>query len=145
MLHEAHPKGRLILKFNHLTDPELIGPWSTPPPGAPGWTFWCGAPSPGSTPPSGRKASWAASWSTPGPPPSGPGEWRVYLTSADAMPRNFQNRFELLFPVLDKEAKKKVLKVLKRQVRDDRNSFLLTPEGEKRLWGGRHDAQRLEL
>ncbi|BCZ89274.1 polyphosphate kinase [Thermus thermophilus] len=61
------------------------------------------------------------------------------------MPRNFQNRFELLFPVLDKEAKKKVLKVLKRQVRDDRNSFLLTPEGEKRLWGGRHDAQRLEL
>jgi len=61
------------------------------------------------------------------------------------MPRNFQNRFELLFLVLDKEAKKKVLKVLKRQVRDDRNSFLLTPEGEKRLWGGRHDAQRLEL
>lgn len=43
------------------------------------------------------------------------------------MPRNFQNRFELLFPVLNKEAKKKVLKVLKRQVRDDRNSFLLTP------------------
>ena len=44
------------------------------------------------------------------------------------MPRNFQNRFELLFPVLNKEAKKKVLKVLKRQVLDDRNSFLLTPE-----------------
>ncbi|BAD70820.1 polyphosphate kinase [Thermus thermophilus] len=61
------------------------------------------------------------------------------------MPRNFQNRFELLFPVLNKEAKKKVLKVLKRQVRDDRNSFLLTPEGEERLWGGRHDAQHLEL
>lgn len=24
MLHEAHPKGRVILKFNHLTDPELL-------------------------------------------------------------------------------------------------------------------------
>jgi len=52
------------------------------------------------------------------------------------------NRFELLFPVLDKEAKRKVLKVLKRQIRDDRNGFLLLPEGERILWGGRHDAQR---
>jgi polyphosphate kinase len=33
------------------------------------------------------------------------GRWALYLTSADLMPRNFQNRFELLFPVLDKEGR----------------------------------------
>ena len=69
------------------------------------------------------------------------GAWAVYLTSADLMPRNFQNRFELLFPVLGGKAWGKVLKVLRRQLEDDRNSYLLTPQ-EKRLWGGEHDAQR---
>jgi polyphosphate kinase len=59
------------------------------------------------------------------------------------MPRNFQNRFELLFPVLDKEGKAKVLEVLKRQLKDDRNAFLLSPKGETPLWGGRHDAHRI--
>ncbi len=69
------------------------------------------------------------------------GKWRIYLTSADAMPRNFQNRFELLFPVLDKEAKDKVLRVLRRQLKDGRNAFLLTPEGMEPLWGGERDGQ----
>lgn len=146
VLHEAHPKGRVILKFNHLTDPELLE--------ALVYAASRGArvdllvrstltrlhPAIRAKSLVGRFLEHARAAAF-----RAGGEWRVYLTSADAMPRNFQNRFELLFPVLDKEAKKKVLKVLKRQVRDDRNSFLLTPEGEGRLWGGRHDAQRLEL
>jgi hypothetical protein len=36
-----------------------------------------------------------------------------------------------------------VLEVLKRQLKDDRNAFLLSPKGETPLWGGRHDAQRI--
>ncbi|WP_234553847.1 hypothetical protein [Thermus caliditerrae] len=51
------------------------------------------------------------------------------------MPRNFHKRFELLFLLLDKEARKQVLNVLKRPVRDDRNRFLLTPSGKVRRWG----------
>ena len=69
------------------------------------------------------------------------GRWRVYMGSADAMPRNFDRRYELFFPVLDEEARKGVLRVLKRQLKDDRNAFPLSPEGEVRLWGGREDAQ----
>jgi len=140
---EAHPKGRILLKFNHLTDPEILETLKE--------AAQAGARVDllvrstlsllhprfrakslvGRFLEHARAAAFRAG-----------GEWRVYLTSADAMPRNFQNRFELLFPVLDKEAKRKVLKVLKRQVGDDRNAFLLTPEGEVRLWGGKHDAQR---
>ena len=140
---EAHPKGRVLLKFNHLTDPHILEALEE--------AAGAGARvdllvrstltrlHPGFRAKSlvgrflehARVAAFRAG-----------GEWRVYLTSADAMPRNFQNRFELLFPVLDKEAKRKVLKVLKRQAGDDRNAFLLTPEGERRLWGGKHDAQR---
>jgi polyphosphate kinase len=140
---EAHPKGRILLKFNHLSDPEILEALKE--------AAQAGARVDllvrstltllhprfrakslvGRFLEHARAAAFRAG-----------GEWRVYLTSADAMPRNFQNRFELLFPVLDKEAKRKVLKVLKRQVGDDRNAFLLTPEGEVRLWGGKHDAQR---
>ncbi|WP_018111858.1 phospholipase D-like domain-containing protein [Thermus igniterrae] len=140
---EAHPKGRILLKFNHLTDPDILEALKE--------AAQAGARVDllvrstltllhprfrakslvGRFLEHARAAAFRAG-----------GEWRVYLTSADAMPRNFQNRFELLFPVLDKEAKRKVLKVLKRQVGDDRNAFLLTPEGEVRLWGGKHDAQR---
>jgi len=52
------------------------------------------------------------------------------------MPRNFHNRFELLFLLLDKEARKQVLNVLKRPVQDDRNRFLPTLSGKVRRSGG---------
>ncbi|WP_243094746.1 phospholipase D-like domain-containing protein [Thermus thalpophilus] len=143
ILAEAHPKGRVILKFNHLTDPEVLSALvKAAEAGARvdllvRSTLTLLHPAfhakslVGRFLEHGRVAAFRAG-----------GAWKVYLTSADAMPRNFQNRFELLFPVLDKEAKRKVLKVLKRQVRDDCNSFLLLAEGERILWGGRHDAQR---
>ncbi|WP_038056084.1 phospholipase D-like domain-containing protein [Thermus amyloliquefaciens] len=140
---EAHPQGRVILKFNHLTDPVVLKALvQAAEAGArvdllvrstltllhPGFRAKSLV---GRFLEHARVAAFRRG-----------GAWKVYLTSADAMPRNFQSRFELLFPVLDKEAKKKVLRVLKRQIRDDRNSFLLTPKGEEVLWGGRHDAHR---
>ncbi|GLV48979.1 polyphosphate kinase [Thermus sp. LT1-2-5] len=140
---EAHPQGRVILKFNHLTDPEVLGALAEAAEAGARVDLLVRSTltllHPGFRAKSlvgrflehARVAAFRAG-----------GAWKVYLTSADAMPRNFQNRFELLFPVQDKEAKRKVLKVLKRQIRDDRNSFLLLLEGEKPLWGGRHDAQR---
>lgn len=140
---EAHPQGRVILKFNHLTDPTVL-------------KALVQAAEAGARVdllvrstltllhPAFRAKSLVGRFLEHARVAAfrGGGAWKVYLTSADAMPRNFQSRFELLFPVLDKEAKKKVLRVLKRQIRDDRNSFLLTPKGEKVLWGGHHDAHR---
>lgn len=140
---EAHPKGRVILKFNHLTDPAVLQALVQ--------AAQAGArvdllvrstltllhPAFRAKSLVGRfleHARVAAFRSR--------GSWKVYLTSADAMPRNFQNRFELLFPILDKEAKGRVLRVLKRQIRDNRNGFLLTPEGEEPLWEGNQDAHR---
>ncbi len=140
---EAHPKGRVILKFNHLTDPGILEALvQAAEKGARVDLLVRSTLSllhprfhvrslVGRFLEHARVAAFRQG-----------GRWAVYLTSADLMPRNFQNRFELLFPVLDKEAKGKVLKVLKRQLKDDRNTFLLSPEGETPLWGGKHDAQR---
>lgn len=139
---EAHPEGRIILKFNHLTDPEIL-------------RALLEAAQKGSRVQlivrstltlldsrlearslvgrfleHARVAAFRKG-----------GRWQVYMGSADAMPRNFDRRYELFFPVLDEEARKGVLRVLKRQLKDERNAFLLSPEGEVRLWGGRENAQ----
>ncbi len=140
---ESHPKGRILLKCNHLTDPTLLEALARAAENGarvdlivrstltllhPGFHARSLV---GRFLEHARVAAFRQG-----------GRWAVYLTSADLMQRNFQNRFELLFPVLDKEAKGKVLKVLKRQLKDDRNAFLLSPKGEVPLWGDKHDAQR---
>ncbi len=59
------------------------------------------------------------------------------------MPRNFDRRFELLFPVLDPEAKRAVMAELEVQLRDDVNAFELKSDGtQEPRWGGRVDCQR---
>ncbi|WP_117237800.1 polyphosphate kinase [Thermus sediminis] len=143
IMAEAHPKGRVILKCNHLTDPEILEALvQAAEKGARvdllvRSTLTLLHPRFHVRSLVGRFLEHARVAAF-----RHRGKWAVYLTSADLMPRNFQNRFELLFPVLDKEARAKVLRILKRQLRDDRNTFLLTPEGERSLWGGKHDAQR---
>jgi polyphosphate kinase len=141
---ESHPKGRILLKCNHLTDPALLEALArAADKGARvdlivRSTLTLLHPRFRARSLVGRfleHARVAAFYQG--------GRWALYLTSADLMPRNFQNRFELLFPVLDKEGKAKVLEVLKRQLKDDRNAFLLSPKGETPLWGGRRDAQRI--
>ncbi|HWG86119.1 MAG TPA: hypothetical protein VNT60_11630 [Deinococcales bacterium] len=70
------------------------------------------------------------------------GDWRVWAGSADWMPRNFERRLELLFPLLDHRSRERALRVLQQQLDDDRNAFLLLPDGSHRpLWGGELDSQ----
>jgi polyphosphate kinase len=59
------------------------------------------------------------------------------------MPRNFDRRFELFFPVREPNARRMVLSELRAQAADDVNSFDLLDDGtEEARWGGEHDAQR---
>jgi polyphosphate kinase len=73
------------------------------------------------------------------------GRWLVFAGSLDAMPRNFDRRYELFFPVKDPAARRMVLSELRAQVADDVNSFLLLDDGsEEARWGGSEDAQRAD-
>ncbi len=141
---EAHKKGEIILKFNHLTDPAILGALeealnrgarvhlivrSTL------TTLWEGVEVKslvGRFLEHARIAAFKAG-----------GKWRVWAGSADAMPRNLDRRYELFFPILAPRAKRKVLDILRAQLADDRNSFILLPGGMERRWGGKRDGQRL--
>lgn len=57
------------------------------------------------------------------------GEEELYLSSADWMPRNFDRRIELLFPVESKEIKKELTEVLKMYFKDNMKSWRLFPDG----------------
>ncbi|GIW27603.1 MAG: polyphosphate kinase [Meiothermus sp.] len=141
---EAHKKGEIILKFNHLTDPAVLQALeealnrgarvhliirSTI------TTLWEGLEVKSLI---GRFLEHARVAAF-----KNKGKWRVWAGSADAMPRNLDRRYELFFPILDARAKRKVLEILQAQVLDDRNSFILTPSGQERRWGGKRDGQRL--
>ncbi len=73
------------------------------------------------------------------------GSWEVWAGSFDAMPRNFDRRYELLFPVVDPVAKRTVLAELASQLQDDVNAFELGADGaQRRRWGGTFDSQRTD-
>ena len=57
-------------------------------------------------------------------------EFRVYIGSADLMPRNLDTRVELLAPVRDEELRADVLDTLERCLADDTNSWELGEDGE---------------
>ena len=62
----------------------------------------------------------------------------VYLASADWMYRNFFRRIEIAFPVLDARIKKRVIREgLMPYLRDNLNSWLMTPTGDYKARGGR--------
>jgi polyphosphate kinase len=73
-------------------------------------------------------------------------EWRVYIGSADLMPRNLDKRVELVTPVEDPGLLADLLDTLDRCLADDANAWELRPDGdwERRepTGGGRHDVQR---
>ncbi len=144
ILAEAHRKGEIILKFNHLTDPAILQALeealnrgarvhlivrSTL------TALWEGLEVKSLVGRFLEHARVAAFKNR--------GKWRVWAGSADAMPRNLDRRYELFFPILDARAKRKVLEILQAQILDDRNSFILTPSGQERRWGGKRDGQRL--
>ena len=141
---EAHKKGHIILKFNHLTDAAILQALedalnkgakvnlivrSTL------TTLWDKAETKSLV---GRYLEHARIAAF-----KNKGKWRVWAGSADAMPRNLDRRYELLFPILDARAKTKVLELLQSQITDDRNSFVLSPQGQETRWGGKHNGQRL--
>jgi len=73
------------------------------------------------------------------------GDWEVWAGSFDAMPRNFDRRYELIFPVMDPAAKRAVLAELDAQLRDDVNAFELRSDGtQEPRWGGRFDSQHAD-
>jgi polyphosphate kinase len=73
------------------------------------------------------------------------GEWEVWGGSLDVMPRNFDRRYELFFPILDPHARASVMAELHAQLADDVNAWELRADGTQTpLWGGKHDAQRAD-
>jgi polyphosphate kinase len=75
----------------------------------------------------------------------GDGSWEVWCGSFDAMPRNFDARYELAFPVVEPAGRDLVLRALRAQLRDDVNAYELGADGsEEPRWAGSHDCQRLE-
>jgi polyphosphate kinase len=61
---------------------------------------------------------------------SNAGDEEVYLSSADWMPRNFDRRLELMFPVEDKKNKKELIQLLGLYFKDNTKSWVLSPNGE---------------
>jgi polyphosphate kinase len=58
-----------------------------------------------------------------------PGERRVFIGSADLMPRNLYNRVELIAPVEDEALQDQLIDVLDRAFADNTNSWLLGEDG----------------
>lgn len=140
---EAHKKGHIILKFNHITDPAILEALEE-------------ALNKGAKVNLIVRSTLTSLWENLEVRSmvgrylehariaafKNKGKWKVWAGSADAMPRNLDRRYELFFPVLDARAQRKVLDVLLAQTTDDRNTFLLTPAGQIARWGGKHDGQK---
>jgi polyphosphate kinase len=146
ILAEGHVGGQVILKFNHLTDPEVLAALEeSARRGARvdlvvRTTLTQLTPALHARSVVGRFLEHArvAAFRRQG-------DWEVWAGSFDAMPRNFERRYELIFPVLDPEARRAVLEVLQAQLQDDVNAFELRADGaQEPRWGGSHDCQRPE-
>lgn len=57
------------------------------------------------------------------------GDDRVYLSSADWMPRNIDRRVETMFPILDAKIRKQVMEIADAYFRDDTKSWTLESDG----------------
>jgi polyphosphate kinase len=143
---ESHPGGHLIFKFNHVTDPQILTALrNAAKAGArvdlvARTTLTEVATGVHARSLVGRFLEHARVVAF-----RNGGRWLVYAGSLDAMPRNFDRRYELFFPVKDPAARKMVLSELRAQVADDVNSFLLLDDGsEDARWGGSEDAQRAD-
>jgi polyphosphate kinase len=147
ILEEAHPTGHIILKLNHLTDPSVLSALEQAAEAGASVdlivrsTLTLIHPKFHARSLVGRFLEHAriAAFKRNG-------DWEIWAGSADWMPRNFEKRLELVFPILDKSVRTRVLKLLRAQLEDDANAFVLDSSGtEKTLWGGAKDSQKLRL
>ncbi len=58
------------------------------------------------------------------------GNPKIFLSSADLMPRNLNRRVEILFPIEDLDLKNKIIHILDIIFRDNHNARLLLPDGK---------------
>jgi polyphosphate kinase len=141
---EAHPRGHVVLKCNHLTDAAVLAALDDAARAGARVDLLVRTTLPEVSPlvharslvgrflEHARAAAFRCG-----------GDWEVWAGSCDVMPRSFDRRRELLFPVLDPRAKRRVLAELRRQLSDDVNAFELGPDGSQTpRWGGTRDAQR---
>jgi polyphosphate kinase len=72
------------------------------------------------------------------------GAARLFISSADWMPRNLRRRVELLVPVEDEPSRRRLVALLETCFRDTRKSWRLTPDGtyERVAGSGRRRAVR---
>jgi polyphosphate kinase len=140
---EANSRGHVILKFNHVTDPKILKALASA--AAAGarvdviarTTLTEVAPSVHARSMVGRFLEHARVAAF-----RNRGRWLVHAGSLDAMPRNFEGRYELFFPVTDPMARRTVLSELRSQLTDDVNAFELLEDGsENVLWGGSSSCQ----
>nr|WP_236696646.1 polyphosphate kinase 1 [Rhodopirellula islandica] len=57
------------------------------------------------------------------------GDHEMFISSADWMPRNLDRRVELLVPVIDPEARKRLRETLQLYFRDNQNAWRMQPDG----------------
>lgn len=57
------------------------------------------------------------------------GDPKIFLASADCMPRNFLRRIEVMFPILEKKNRDKIQKILKIQLSDNTSARVLQSDG----------------
>jgi polyphosphate kinase len=140
---EANPRGHVILKFNHVTDTRILKALARA--AAAGarvdliarTTLTEVAPSVHARSLVGRLLEHARVAAF-----RNRGRWLVHAGSLDAMPRNFEGRYELFFPVTDPMARRAVLSELRSQLADDVNAFELPEDGSQNvLWGGSSSCQ----
>ena len=60
------------------------------------------------------------------------GDERIFISSADWMPRNLDRRIELLVPILDDSCKRRAINILRTCLRDNMKARTLTPDGSYR-------------
>lgn len=58
-----------------------------------------------------------------------PAEQRIYLGSADLMRRNLYNRVEVVFPVMEKNLQKRILRILATYLNDNERAWDMHPDG----------------
>jgi len=58
------------------------------------------------------------------------GEDRMFISTADWMPRNLDKRIELLVPVEDTDGKRRLIEILDKCLKDTTNSWKLLPDGQ---------------